>query len=326
MSPYLEQLWQVTQTISRPFVAFLYSGSVIYWPYLVSTLILAIGISLILAHGSLSAAVGSLRQLFSPKIWWAPSTKADYRYYIVNSFVFGLIFAPLIVASAEVGFWIDTRLAAWLGVLAEPLLEPTTMRVLYTIIFFIAYDFGRFMAHWTQHEIPLLWQFHKVHHSAEALTPMTSFRVHPVDLIIMGTGGNLFGGIITGLFFYISAGEVTIYTFLGTHLLIAIYNMIANLRHSHVWLDYGVLGYIVISPAQHQIHHSTETRHIGKNCGFAFAFWDAMFGTLYVPKSRETFAMGLGDGTDGQWHTVRRLYLWPAQMAWQMIARSWRGK
>ena len=39
----------------------------------------------------------------------------------------------------------------------------------YTVLFFIAYDFGRFVAHSLLHDIPCLWQFHKVHHSAEVL-------------------------------------------------------------------------------------------------------------------------------------------------------------
>ncbi len=322
MEAYLDQLFKFAEIAVRPFIAFLYSDSMIYWPYLLSAAVLAIGIPLITSLRSPEGAMETLRQQFSLNIWWSTSTKADYRYYIVNSFVFAFIFAPLILASADVGSWINARLIAFLGARNNSIFDATTIRVLYTVTFFIAYDLGRFLAHWLQHQIPVLWQFHKVHHSAEALTPITSYRVHPLDLLIMGTGGNLLGGIVVGIFYYISAGQVSIYTFLGTHLLIAVYNMIGNLRHSHVWLDYGVLGYIFISPAQHQIHHSTEARHIGKNCGFALAIWDALFGTLYVPKSKETFTMGLGDGTDGEWHSVGRMYLWPLEM----VRRLFSGK
>jgi len=316
----LAQLSDIASTLSRPFVAFLYEDSVIYWPYLLSAGVLAIGISAITAKPADGGVPGALRSQLSGKIWWVPSSRADYRYYIINSFVFGFIFAPLILAGADAGKMVNSFLTSTLGPIQEPGLDASTLRITYTICFFVAYDFGRFLAHWSQHQIPLLWQFHKLHHSAEVLTPMTSYRVHPVDLLIMGTGGNLFGGIVTGIFFYIGAGEVTIFTFLGAHFLIGIYNLIGNLRHSHVWLDYGLLGYVFISPAQHQIHHSMEPRHIGKNVGFAFAFWDALFGTLYVPKGKETFRMGLGDETDGDWHTVRRMYWWPFTMAARVLA------
>jgi sterol desaturase/sphingolipid hydroxylase (fatty acid hydroxylase superfamily) len=320
METYLNQLLQFAEIAARPFLVFLESSSAVYWPYLLSAGVLAIGLPMIASRSSPQSAMATFRQQFSRKIWWAPSTKADYRYYIVNAFIYAFIFAPLLFASVDIGYWVNDRLVSWLGARQHPLLDATSLRVLYTITFFVAFDFGRFLAHWLQHEVPVLWQFHKVHHSAEALTPMTSYRVHPVDLMIMSIGGNLFGGIVIGIFFYISVGEVTIYTFLGTHLLIAIYNMIGNLRHSHVWLDYGLLGYILISPAQHQIHHSKEPRHIGKNCGFALAIWDGLFGTLYVPKSHETFEMGLGDGTDGDWHSVGRLYLWPLKMVGEVIS------
>jgi len=86
-----------------------------------------------------------------------------------------------------------------------------------------------------------------------------------------------------------------------------------------VWLDYGPLSYIFISPAQHQIHHSRLPEHRDKNCGFAFAFWDALFGTLYVPKDREVFPMGLGDGTDGEWYSIWRMDVWAVRMAAKLL-------
>ncbi|UXX83441.1 sterol desaturase family protein [Roseovarius pelagicus] len=60
-----------------------------------------------------------------------------------------------------------------------------------------------------------------------------------------------------------------------------------GLRHSHVWLGFGrVLEHILISPAQHQIHHSSAAEHRNKNYGEVLAIWDWMFGTLYVSRKR----------------------------------------
>jgi hypothetical protein len=56
-----------------------------------------------------------------------------------------------------------------------------------------------------------------------------------------------------------------------------------------------VLEHIVISPAQHQIHHSRAVEHHDKNYGEVLAIWDWMFGTLYVPNGRETIDFGLAD-------------------------------
>ena len=34
------------------------------------------------------------------------------------------------------------------------------------------------------HRVPALWEFHKVHHSAEVLTPLTEWRQHPLELML----------------------------------------------------------------------------------------------------------------------------------------------
>jgi sterol desaturase/sphingolipid hydroxylase (fatty acid hydroxylase superfamily) len=70
----------------------------------------------------------------------------------------------------------------------------------------------------------------------------------------------------------------------------------SNLRHSHIWMGFGpVLSYVFISPAQHQVHHSRAAEHHNKNYGEIFAFWDFMFGTLYVPQGEEKLEFGLAD-------------------------------
>ena len=313
----MESWTEIVSVLAGPFTSFADPATMIYWPYLISAGVLAVAVPAILDRPRFRETL--VRQ-FSRKVWWAPSARADYVYYVANGILFPLIVAPAILTSFEIGSWISAQLTAGFGPRDTPFMGETGLRIAYTVAFFLAYDLGRFLAHWIQHQSNFLWQFHKVHHSAEVLTPITSFRVHPVDLFIMALGGNLAGGLMTGVFLYLGAGSVSIYMFLGLHLGVGIYNLIGNLRHSHVWLDYGPLNYVFISPAQHQIHHSLELRHRNKNCGFAFAFWDALFGTLYVPKHREEFAMGLGDGTDGAWHAFGRLYIWPVVMAGRLLA------
>ena len=62
----------------------------------------------------------------------------------------------------------------------------------------------------------------------------------------------------------------------------------ATLHHSHIWLTYGrMLEHVFISPAQHQVHHSTDPQHYDRNFGTMLALWDWLFGTLYVIKGKE---------------------------------------
>jgi len=85
-----------------------------------------------------------------------------------------------------------------------------------------------------------------------------------------------------------------------------------HLRHSHIWIPFrGWLGKILISPAHHQIHHSTNPAHFNKNLGFALSFWDWVFGTLHIPaKEREVEVFGVGEA-QGDFDTAARSFWRP---------------
>jgi sterol desaturase/sphingolipid hydroxylase (fatty acid hydroxylase superfamily) len=73
-----------------------------------------------------------------------------------------------------------------------------------------------------------------------------------------------------------------------------------HLQHTHMWISFrGMLGRIFVSPAHHQVHHSSNPKHFDKNFGSCLALWDWMFGTLYVPeKEREKLNFGFADHAD----------------------------
>jgi sterol desaturase/sphingolipid hydroxylase (fatty acid hydroxylase superfamily) len=189
-----------------------------------------------------------------------------------------------------------------------------------TIATLLAMDFALYVGHYLQHRVPVLWEFHKVHHSAEVLTPLTAFRVHPVDDLLTLSLTALFTGVVQGLFHVVAGTGVADVEVLGVNvLLFAWYIFGFHLRHSHVWLSYPAwLSHILVSPAQHQIHHSSAPRHFDRNMGFIFAFWDAVGGTLYVPKAREELTYGLYGAGPSQFGSVSALYLRPFLNLWAM--------
>jgi sterol desaturase/sphingolipid hydroxylase (fatty acid hydroxylase superfamily) len=126
----------------------------------------------------------------------------------------------------------------------------------------------------------------------------------------------LFTGIVQGLFHAVAGTGIADIQVLGVNvLLFAWYIFGFHLRHSHVWLAYPAwLSHVLVSPAQHQIHHSSAPRHFDRNMGFIFAFWDALAGTLYVPKAREELNYGLYGEEPGQFGSVAALYIRPFQI------------
>jgi sterol desaturase/sphingolipid hydroxylase (fatty acid hydroxylase superfamily) len=302
--------------ILSPFVQFMFQGSVFYWPNLITNLVVAF-LVFALARGGIRASWQAFRERYlSRRIWWHKSAEADYSYYLVNSIFYTAIVAPLVLGGAAVGVRIEHALIRLLGAPQPPQVPLWAVRALYTAVFFVVYDFARFAGHSLLHEVPVLWQFHKVHHSAEVLTPITDYRVHPVEAVIMSVIASLATGVVSGIAWYWAADEIGFFSFLGAHVCVTAFNTIANLRHFHVWVSFGPrLNRWLLSPAHHQIHHSRDRRHFGMNRGNALAVWDRMCGTLYIPGAEEELRLGLGDGTDGAWHGVGRMYGWPFRYA-----------
>jgi sterol desaturase/sphingolipid hydroxylase (fatty acid hydroxylase superfamily) len=309
---------------ARALTAFIQRDSFLYWPFALSALLIAIAVAYA-AHRAQSGTTfkSALRAGLSRKLWWHPSARADYRLYFANALVLPALFAMLLFSEKHVVRWLDA-LFGGAGVTAATGADASVAsRIAFTLVFFVAYDFGRFVAHTLLHDVPLLWDFHKVHHSAETLNPMTTFRAHPVDLAVMAWVPALTTGVATWIFNKVAA-PVSVYSFLGLHVLVFAFNLIGILRHSQVWLHYGpAWGKWLISPAHHQLHHSCEAEHAGAvNRGFELALWDRLYGTLYVPGRKTEFRMGLGDGTDAEWHNVRRMYVLPFVLAGRRIGRA----
>ena len=50
-------------------------------------------------------------------------------------------------------------------------MTATRLRGVITAMLFLSYELGYWFNHWLSHKVPVLWEFHKVHHSATVLTP-----------------------------------------------------------------------------------------------------------------------------------------------------------
>jgi sterol desaturase/sphingolipid hydroxylase (fatty acid hydroxylase superfamily) len=148
---------------------------------------------------------------------------------------------------------------------------------------------GNYLAHWLEHHT-FLWRFHRKHHSAEILTPLTGGREHPVDALVSVSLIGLCVGVANGALGWTIGPAASPYLLFHTNCALVVYFFtLQHLRHSQVWLPFtGPLGWVLQSPAHHQLHHSANPEHYNRNLGFSLAIFDAVFGTLRVPRSDET--------------------------------------
>lgn len=234
---------------------------------------------------------GFWRWLFPREVYFHQSHWVDIQLFIVGRAL--TLFGAFQTVAVSVFF-----AAATIALLGGHIAQAETLSPVWvTLLLVIASDFAVYWVHRVHHEHPTLWPFHAVHHSAEVMTPVTVYRKHPIyDLISSAVKGALLG-LTQGLLLSFFVSEISLSLILGANAFYFLFNALtANLRHTHVWLSFGpVMEHIFISPAQHQVHHSSELRHYNKNYGEVLAIWDWLFGTLYIPESRETLRFGIGD-------------------------------
>lgn len=258
------------------------------------------------------------------------SALLDYRYYLVRAILKVVLVLPLI---GLVGPYIlraddyrDFFTQLW-G--ARPQLgENLALSLLYGLGVFLLNDFRHYWVHRAFHS-RWLWAFHKVHHSAPVLVPVTASRIHFVELIAGKLAASALLAAYAGIFWYLCGGAIDRYTLFGVTYLVFIFNgLAANLRHSHVWLSFGpAIEHVLNSPAQHQIHHSDRPRHFNKNFGTNLSVWDWLFGTLYVTTSKpETISFGTGEQDHERYLSLYGLIVTPFVETARKIARAKRPK
>ncbi|MFK8015372.1 MAG: sterol desaturase family protein [Gammaproteobacteria bacterium] len=261
---------------------------------------------------------GLARFVFPPAVWSHSSAWVDVRYFVPHQMLRLWIYSQVVVAAAVGGNLAVTGF--FQSAFGEPGLVPATqgslpMIAAYTLASVVALDFSAFLMHLCQHKFPLLWAFHKVHHSAEVLHPLSNYREHPVDNVCYAlvTGSSL-GMVNAGFAFVFNVTPQALVTpLLGIGLAGFLYNILGyHLRHSHLWLRWpGVWVYVFGCPAHHQIHHSCEPQHIDRNFAFVLPVWDVIFGTFYMPSDRDPLTFGLGDGSEPKYKSLWSLYTLP---------------
>jgi sterol desaturase/sphingolipid hydroxylase (fatty acid hydroxylase superfamily) len=264
------------------------------------------------------------RAVFARRLLHNRSTAADAGYFLVNTLALGGLIGWTILSGASIAHAALSALVACFGARA-PLLAPGVgSRAAVTVILFLAYELGYWLDHYLKHTVPALWQLHKPHHTAEALTPLTVFRVHPLDTLIFTNVLAVVGGLASGLSSYAFGGETRAFVFDGANVLFLgfMYGYV-HLQHSEFWIPIrGPLGRVFMSPAHHQIHHSMSPAHFNRNFGSCLALFDWLFGTLIIPaKDSPRLRFGVNE-PDADPHTVTALFIDPIREAAAALGAS----
>jgi len=288
---YIKEIYDLLEsTISLSLSYFVDTDKRLHILYLVTSMLLAYYVYI-----NSKIKTSFFKYLFPKKIWVSKSAFLDYSLFFLNSLIKIVFIGPYIIVGFYIAFYTNEFLLELFGFPTSSLGATQTI-ILYTITITIISDFFTYIIHLMMHKIPFLWEFHKIHHSATSLNPLTQYRIHPIELVINNVRSIIVFGLVTGVFDYLSAHSIDKLLFLGANVFHFVFLLFgANLRHSHVKLKYPrFLEFVFISPFQHQIHHSSNPIHFNKNMGSKFALWDWLFGTLILSNNVKRLRFGIG--------------------------------
>lgn len=307
----LGDFYDEAYTIGFHLVPVINTDTRLYWPFALVFLLVAFVIHVRQERGRVG--IKSYFAFVFPKdIYLHKDTIVALKYYVLFGVFVALTHWWTFSLSTSVSAgWTEAGLTQIFGERAGAA-PGLLLSLILTLLIMAASDFGFYVQHWLFHKIPALWEIHKVHHCPRRMMPIIDGQFHPLEVLVRGTIAALTAGPIVGSVNYFLAplNQFTIWDIGAIGLVV---NILGNFRHSHIWIEYPQwLSRVVSSPAMHQTHHSVEARHINRNYAIVFSLWDWIFGTIYMPRGKETFEVGLGDEKEARDHdTAVKLLVMP---------------
>ncbi len=187
---------------------------------------------------------------------------ANIKLFVFNSVVVSLLSIPSMLLLAN--HYADKGL---LNAISNPIEKA--------VISFLAMDLMLYCLHKACHSFDCLWMLHKVHHNDRYLNVSTAFRLHFFEILLITSMKALLVLVLGIEATWLLANEVVI-------------TFCIMLHHTNISL-FGekFLGWVIITPYLHRVHHSTLRNEHDRNYGAVLSLWDRLFGTLAELKPKE---------------------------------------
>jgi sterol desaturase/sphingolipid hydroxylase (fatty acid hydroxylase superfamily) len=141
--------------------------------------------------------------------------------------------------------------------------------------------------HRANHRLPLLWRFHQVHHADASFHITTALRFHPGELLL-ALPVRLAAVVLLG----VPPEGVLVFEL--------VFGAANLLEHGNFDLPRGldpILQRLLITPALHRAHHTSDWQELDTNFGTIFSLWDRLGGTFRASAGDRRVVTGLPDWT-----------------------------
>jgi sterol desaturase/sphingolipid hydroxylase (fatty acid hydroxylase superfamily) len=203
-------------------------------------------------------AIEKLLPLRKGQLVFRPEWQTDLKHFAVNHFLVGLILLT-------VNFVIHNGF----GWMVQHDFQLAVQRIWFLpqlLLCILVADLAQYWTHRAYHEIPFLWKFHSVHHSAKSMDWLAGSRQHVLEVIATRV-------LVVAPLFVIGFSEAVVNAY------ILIVGFQAVLNHANVGIPWGPLKYLIVTPDFHHWHHASDDEAIDRNYAAHYAFLDYLFGT-----------------------------------------------
>jgi sterol desaturase/sphingolipid hydroxylase (fatty acid hydroxylase superfamily) len=189
-------------------------------------------------------------------------------FFTLTTILVNFVFAFILIAASN---YVDTN---QFGIIQ---FAPLNL-VLFTVLGVMLLDLlGAWLAHWTEHHVKWMWQFHLIHHTDMHLDASSANRHHPGESVIRFLF-TLLAVVIVGA----PVWMVLLYQAMSVTL--------SQFNHSNInmpkWLDTGI-SWLFVTPDMHRVHHHYRQPYSDSNYGNIFSIWDKIFQTFQKVDNRK---------------------------------------
>ena len=202
---------------------------------------------------------------------------------VLNSVILALVFSTVTVAVAQ---WTAENQYGLLNVVG--LANAATFCLALLLL-----DGWMYLWHRANHAIPLLWRFHRTHHSDNRMDVTTATRFHLGEHV----GANI-----------LRLGLIPLLGFEIWHLVVYDLLVIAVTQFHHADISLGRLDrwlrLVIVTPDMHKIHHSRSKQETDSNYSVIFSLWDRIARTFQMRSDPKTIEFGLDEFDEPRWQTL----------------------
>jgi sterol desaturase/sphingolipid hydroxylase (fatty acid hydroxylase superfamily) len=192
--------------------------------------------------------------------------------WAVNTLMNPFITVPIGAAATGLALWTRPALPGGLGLALD----------------LLALDLWTYAWHRANHEWPLLWRFHRIHHRDEFLDTTSAVRFHPGEVILSALAR-------APLIIVTDIDIVSIVLFDAAVLIGALFHH-SNLRLPKTFE--AALRLLIVTPSHHWVHHHAVRADTDSNYAAILTVWDRVFGSWCKTARTPEMRIGVEGETD----------------------------